>query len=124
MKIRNNAKNGTLICISILVIGLLILLAVNNIKTVDVNTLNTTDKAMYDLGAYKGETSTWKIICYIILGLLFILSIIINLVMCRCHYCGKHINSINRFMIYCPYCSKSLNKTKKEVLNEINSKKE
>lgn len=111
MKIRNNARNGLLISIIIVVVVLAMIIIVNSIPNVDINTLNSTDKLQYDLGINKGETPVWKIICYIVAGVLLVLSSIINFVMCRCHFCGKHIPYMNIFTMYCPYCGKSLDTT-------------
>ena len=109
MKIRNNARNGVLISTAILVIALAILLIVNSIPNIDI--LSATDKLRYDF-INKEEIPIWKIIGYIIVGILLVLSAIVNFVMCRCHHCGRHIHFMNIFIMYCPYCSKSLDITK------------
>lgn len=112
MKIINSARKGLLISIAILVIALVILIIVNSIPNVDTNTFSTTDKLKYSLSVYKNETPIWKIVCYIIVGLLIVLSTIISFIMCRCHFCGRHIHYMNIFTMYCPYCGKSLDTTK------------
>ena len=112
MKMKNNAKNGVLIIIALAVIALIMLLIVNIIPNVDINKLSEAEKLEYKIGAYKGETPLWKIICYIIVGILIVIATIVDFIMCRCHYCGKHINCMNIFTKYCPYCSKSLDTTK------------
>ena len=56
MKITNNARNGVLISIVILVVALTILLIVNSIPNVDINTLTETNKLKYNLGINKGDT--------------------------------------------------------------------
>lgn len=111
MKIRNNARNGVLISIVILVVALTILLIVNSIPNVDINTLTETNKLKYNLGINKGDTPIWKIVCYIIVCILLVISIIVDFVMCRCHCCGRHIHHMDIFTKYCPYCSKSLDTT-------------
>ena len=108
MKIRNNAKNGLLISIIIIVAALVMIIIVNSIPNVNTNTLNSTNKLQYDFGINKGEIPIWKIICYIIIGILLILSWTVSFVMCRCHFCGRHIHYMNIFTMYCPYCGKSL----------------
>lgn len=108
MKIRNTAKIGLLISISILVVAIVMIIIVNSAPNVDINTLNSTNKLQYDLDINKGEIPIWKIICYIIIGVLLVLSWIIKFVMCRCHFCGKHIHYMNIFTMYCPYCGKSI----------------
>ena len=112
MKIVNSARNGLLISIYIVVIALVILIIVDSIPNVDPNTLNTTDNLKYSLGVYESETPIWKMVCYIIIGLLIVLSTIISFVMCRCRFCGRHIHYMNMSTKYCPYCGKSLNMTK------------
>lgn len=108
MKIRNKARNGLWISIIIVVIALAIIVIVNSIPNVDINTLKPTNKLQYNLGDNKGETPIWKIICYIIVGVLLVASWIVDFVMCRCHFCGRHIHYINIFTMHCPYCGKSL----------------
>lgn len=122
MRFRNNARTGVLIGISIIIVILIILLIINIIPDVDYNTLNMTDKMMYDMGVYEGKTPTWKNICMIILCVLSVLEIIVNVVMCRCNYCGRYIISMNIFMKYCPYCSKSLDATEEDILKEETEK--
>ena len=112
MKIKNNARKGLLISIIILVIALSILIIVNTIPNANIGVLNSTDNLKYDLGTYKVETPIWKVVCYIIVGMLLILSTIINFVMCRCHSCRRHIHLMNIFTMNCPYCGKSLDITK------------
>ena len=108
----NNARNGLLISIVIVIIALVILVMVNSIPDVDISVLNSTDRLKYDLGVYETEKPIWKVICYTISGVLLVLSIIINLLMCRCQCCGRHINCMNIFTMYCPYCGKSLDITR------------
>lgn len=108
MKFRNNAKTGVLISIFLLVIAVIFIVIVNAIPNVDVNTLNTVDKLRYYSGNNEISTPIWKSICYIIIGVLLLLTTIVNFVMCRCHNCGRHIRYMNIFFKYCPYCSKSL----------------
>ena len=117
MKFRKTAKNGLSICSTISLIALILLLITNIIPNVDYKTLNTADKMLYDIGVYEGKTPLWKKICNIILLVLFILNTIIDLVMCRCNYCGRYIK-FNNSMKYCPYCSKDLDKTEKEIDND------
>lgn len=112
MKIRNNARNGLLISIVILVVALVILIIVNSIPNADINTLSSINKLQYDLGVNKGDTPIWKIVCYIIVGVLLVLHTIVHFVICRCHSCGRHIHYMSIFTMYCPYCSKSLDTTK------------
>ena len=123
MKFRKTAKNGLSICATLSLIALTLLFIINIIPNVDPDTLNITDRFEYDMGVYEGETPLWKKICNIILLVLFILNAIIDLVMCRCNYCGRYIR-FNNSMKYCPYCSKDLDKTEKEIDNEIKDKKE
>lgn len=111
MKIGNSARNGLLISIAILAVALVILIIVNSVPNADINTLDSTYKLQYDLGINKEETPIWKIVCYIIIGLLIVISMIIDFVMCRCHCCGRHIRLMNIFTMYCPYCGKSLDTT-------------
>ena len=94
------------------VIALTIFLVVSIFPNVDINTLSTTDKLMYDLGIYEAKTPIWKVICYIIASILGLIAMIVEFVMCRCPNCRKYIFGINIFTNYCPYCSKNLNKTK------------
>lgn len=108
----NNARKGLLISIIILIIALAIFVMINSIPDVDISVLNYTDRWKYDLGVYETEKPIWKVICYIISGVLLVLSIIIDLVMCRCQYCGRHINCMNILTMYCPYCGKSLDITR------------
>lgn len=105
MKIRNNAKSGLVISTIIVVVAIVMAIIVNSIPNVDINTLNSIGKLQYD---YKGETPIWKIICYIIIGVLLVLSWCVEFVMSRCHFCGRHIHYMNIFTMYCPYCGKSL----------------
>lgn len=111
MKIRNNARNGLLISTIIVVVTVAMIIIVNTIPNSNINTLNSTNEFQYHLGINKGETPIWKTICYIIIGALLVLSLIVNFVMCRCHFCGRHIHIMNMFTMYCPYCGKSLDKT-------------
>lgn len=112
MKVKNNVKIGLLISIILVCAALIIYLVVTFIPDIDVNTLSETDKILYELGAYEGKTPMWKIICYILATILLVISGIVDLVMCRCHYCGKHIQYMNILVKYCPYCSKSIETTK------------
>ena len=123
MEFRKTAKNGLSICATLSLIALTLLLIINIIPNVDPDTLNITDRFEYDMEVYEGKTPLWKKICYILLLVLFILNAIIDLVMCRCNYCGRYIR-FNNSMKYCPYCSKYLDKTEKEIDNEIKDKKE
>lgn len=112
MKIRNSARSGIWISIIILIIALSILLMLDSVPNENINILSEPDKWRSALDNNKVETPIWKIVCYIIVGILMILSAIVNFVMCRCHNCGRHINVMGIFTMYCPYCSKSLD-TKK-----------
>ncbi len=123
MKIRNNARNGKWIIIAIAMVALAMLLIVESIPNEDINTLSNRYNlginwhinalsSTHNLSNTEGKIYTWKIVCYIIVGILIILSTTIDLVMCRCNYCGRHIHGMDVFTMYCPYCSKSLD-TKK-----------
>lgn len=112
MRFRNNAKTGVLISIFLSIIAIFLILVVNTVPNVAVNTLNTVDKLRYYSGNNQIPTPIWKNICYIIIGILLILETIVNFVMCRCNHCGKHLWFMNIFMMYCPYCSKSLDTPK------------
>ena len=117
MKFRKTAINGTRILEILTIIILILLLAMKMIPSVDVNSLNSTDKMLYEYGIYKGEDPLWKNICFGIVCILLLLEIIVYFLMCRCNYCGKHIGYISIRKKYCSYCSKELNKTKKEIEN-------
>jgi len=108
MKIEKSPRRALLISIILIVIGLIIFFTVESIQTVDITKLSAQDKIRYELGNYEEETPIWKIVCYVIVGILFMLSWIVDFVMCRCRNCGKHIHSMDVFMRYCPYCSKDL----------------
>lgn len=101
-------KSGLVISTIIVVVAIVMAIIVNSIPNVDINTLNSIDKLQYDLGINKGETPIWKIICYIIIGVLLVLSWCVGFVMSRCHFCGRHIHYMNIFTMYCPYCGKRL----------------
>jgi len=92
MKIKKNARNGTRIIGFILLITSILLLAIKIIPNVDYNTLNMTDKFMYDMGVYEGETPLWKNVCFGIVCVLLLLEIIIYFLMCRCNYCGRYVD--------------------------------
>ena len=114
MKATNNARKGAIICVAIVIIALIMILIVNSVPDGETGTLNSANKLMSYVGTSNGtvEMPMWKVVCYIIVGILALLEIIINFVMCRCHNCGRHIWYMNIFMMYCPYCSKSLDVTK------------
>ena len=118
MKIRKNARDGAIIIIIISIVALILLLVIETVPDVDVNKLTITEKTYYNLGVYKVKEPIWKIIGFIIVILLIIACSIINYIMCRCNYCGKHIHFMNIHLTFCPYCSKSLYPTKEEVLKE------
>ena len=94
------------------IIALIIFLLVSILPNVDINTLSTTDKLMYDLGVYEAKIPIWKVICYIIAFILTLTAMIVGFIMCRCPNCRKYIIGINIFTNYCPYCSNNLDKTK------------
>lgn len=118
MKFRKTARNGTRIIGIISSIILILSLLIKIIPNVDVNTLNMTDKILYEYGVYKGEEPMWKIICFYIVCILLLLELIIYFLMCRCNYCGRYVGYISIKEIYCSYCSKELDRTEEEIENE------
>ena len=121
MKIRKNARTGTRIIEIILIITTILLWIIKITPNVDYNTLNHTDKMMYDMGVYEGEFPIWKNICFGIACFLMVLEIIVYFLLCRCNYCRKYVGPINSREKYCPYCSKDLDKTEEEIENETNN---
>lgn len=100
MKFKNTPQNGVKISICILIL-ILILLAIVKIFP------NKGVQIKYGLKIDDGVPSIWKIICYVIIVILFIAEFIISRIMCRCKQCGKYI-SMDIHKKYCPYCSKNL----------------
>lgn len=124
MKFRKTARTVTRILEIISTIILILLLVMKMIPNVDVNTLNTADKMLYEYGIYKGEDPIWKNVCFGIVCILLLSEIIIYFLMCRCNYCGKYVGYISIREKYCSYCSKELNKTEEAIENEIKNRKE
>ena len=124
MKFRKTARTGTRIIAIISSIILILLLIMKIIPNVDVNTLNTADKMLYEYGIYKGKEPMWKNICFGIVCVLLVLELFIYFLICRCNYCGRYVGYISIREKYCSYCSKELDKTEEEIEKEINNKKE
>lgn len=103
MKLKNSPRNGLKISICILIIILIILFIINIIP-------DESEILKYGFKVKNNDKiPIWKIIGYIIIGILSIIEVIVDLVMCRCKYCKKHIKYMDIFMNYCPYCSKGFN---------------
>lgn len=90
-------NNGIKISIVLLITILLLIIIVNIVPNNDV-------KIEYGFKVDNGILPLWKILCYILIVILFIAEIIVTRIMCRCPKCQKYI-LMNIHTKYCPYCS-------------------
>lgn len=117
MKSENNVKKGLTIKITLIIIAFILIIILACDCLGDANTLSSTDKL---LGLHENEMSLSEKICSIIVFVLLAAAAIVDLLMCNCPSCGRHIRRMNVSMNYCPYCSKSFNDDENENNNEKN----
>lgn len=105
---KNSARTGNLISNILLVGAIILLLVVNSVPDVEMHKMSDYERLQHSLGIDKTETPMWKNICYVIMCVLVILSMIVRYIMCKCKSCGSHIYKMNLFTSFCPYCGKEL----------------